>query len=229
MQEQIQNTILSALRAQPLFADCADDVLRAVLSGCRVEDCQPGGIPGGGCPSPCLTILTEGGATVHSVSGGGDFVLRTLRPGDMTGAASLFAVSDAAQTVTHVIADKPTRVVCVSEDAIRSLISTDPAFALRYIAFLTGRIRFLNRRLSCLTAGSAAARLAAWLDTTAPEGASAFDLPVPMSRLCDALDIGRASLYRAEEELTAQGFLVRDGRRITLPDRAGMCRAYALG
>lgn len=228
----MHDMILSVLRAQPLFADCSDASLRSLLPNCVVGDCPPGGVPGGGSPFPCLTILIEGAATVHSVSGGGDFVLRSLRPGDMTGAAGLFAPKSAdadEAAVTHIVADKPTRVLCIREDAVRALIAADPAFALRYAAFLTERIRFLNRRLSCLTAGSAAARLAAWLDTTAPDGEDSFTLPIPMSRLCGILDIGRASLYRAAEELEARGFLIRDGRRVTLPDRAGMCRAYALG
>ncbi|MCQ2429653.1 MAG: Crp/Fnr family transcriptional regulator [Clostridia bacterium] len=172
-----------------------------------------------------MYVLTSGRATVYSVCGGSDFVLRTMRSGDTLGAAALFS---AHGEMTRVIADEPTRVLCIPEQAVRRLIARDPDFALRYITFLSDRIRFLNKRLACLSAGSAAARLAAWLDTTVPEGCTDYDLTIPLSRLCSVLDLGRASLYRALDELETGGWLSRSGKHLILPDRAGMARAYGL-
>ena len=90
---------------------------------------------------------------------------------------------------------------------MRALLTGTPAFALNYVAFLSDRIRFLNRRLACLGAGSAARRLAAWLDASIPDGAAEYELPLSLSRLPDALGVSRASLYRALDELEAAGHI----------------------
>ena len=214
------------LSAHPLFAGLSPALPAGWPAGCAVREYAPGEALCRAGDAPGLWVLASGCATVYTVCGGSDFVLRSLRAGDVFGAAGLFASSG---PVTVVTADKASRALYMPEAVVRHLIENNPAFALRYITFLSDRIRFLNKRLACLTAGTAAARLAAWLDTTVPEGAGAFPLPVPMNRLCDLLNVGRASLYRAADELEARGFLVRDGKTVTLPDRAGMCAAYGLG
>ena len=229
MTTEAPDGMLSVLKSHPLFAACPEPLLARHLSGCRAvtfaagEDLSPDG------EASALCILTEGRVTVYSVCGGSDFILRTMRPGDTLGAAGLFSTAVSRHAVTRVVADKPTRVLRMPEAVVRDMILEDAALALRYIGFLSDRVRFLNKRLACLSAGSAAARLAAWLDTTVPEGDTDFELTVPLNRLCAALDLGRASLYRALDELEADGWLIRDGKHIRLPDRAGMSRAYGLG
>ena len=108
------------------------------------------------------------------------------------------------------------------------MLSVLTALPLNYVAFLSDRIRFLNRRLACLGAGSAARRLAAWLDASIPDGAAEYELPLSLSRLPDALGVSRASLYRALDELEAAGHIARSGRHISLPDRERMRRAFGL-
>ncbi len=226
--------MLSVLTALPLFAGCPEDVLADVL----LPDCRMA-VYAAGEPirqyddPPVLCILTEGSASVHTPGEGSECLLRVLHTGDVFGVATLFAASPA---VTRVTAEQPTRVLIASESAVRALLTGTPAFAMNYIAFLSDRIRFLNRRLACLGAGSAARRLAAWLDTSVPnvtpegtpEGAAEFDLPLSLSRLPDALGVSRASLYRALDELEADGHIVRSGKHIRLPDRARMRRAFGL-
>ena len=106
---------------------------------------------------------------------------------------------------------------------------TDGDLAMRYIDFLSDRIRFLNRRIATLTAGSAERRLAAWLDTVMPDSTDRIVLPFPVNRLADTLGLGRASLYRAFDDLTASGYLTRDGKTVILHDRTAMRQANGLG
>lgn len=176
-------------------------------------------------PPPFLCILTQGTAAVYTPGEGSDCLLRVLHAGDTFGVANLFSNTP---PITRVVALKQTQALCMKEDALRTLIEEDSALGMRYIAFLSDRIRFLNRRLSCLGAGPAPRRLAAWLDMTAPEGENVFLLPLSMSRLADTLGLGRASLYRVMEQLTQEGYIRREGKEILFMDRSGMRTFYRL-
>ena len=156
--------MLSVLTALPLFAGCPPDVLaKVLLPDCRMATYEAGESIRQYDDPPVLCILTAGSASVHTPGEGSECLLRVLHAGDVFGVATLFAASPA---VTRVTAEQPTRVLIVSEAAVRALLTGTPAFALNYVAFLSDRIRFLNRRLACLGAGSAARRLAAWLDAS---------------------------------------------------------------
>jgi CRP-like cAMP-binding protein len=78
---------------------------------------------------------------------------------------------------------------------------------------LAGRVRFLNRKIQCFTAGSAERRLALWLLSEEEE---VITLPSSLTTLSDMLDIGRASLYRALDKLENSGLISREGRNIAL-------------
>ena len=218
--------MLSVLTALPLFAGCPPDVLaKVLLPDCRMATYDAGESIRQYDDPPVLCILTAGSASVHTPGEGSECLLRVLHTDDVFGVATLFAASPA---VTRVTAEQPTHVLIVSEAAVRALLTGTPAFALNYVAFLSDRIRFLNRRLACLGAGSAARRLAAWLDASIPDGAAEYELPLSLSRLPDALGVSRASLYRALGELEAAGHIARSGRHISLPNRERMRRAFGL-
>ena len=92
-----------------------------------------------------------------------------------------------------------------------------------YIGFLSDRIRFLNRKIKFFTSGTAERRLALYLDSF-PE--DSFKIDESMSAVADMLDIGRASLYRAFDRLTEDGFIRRERDEITLLNRAEMVIYY---
>jgi len=47
-----------------------------------------------------------------------------------------------------------------------------------------------------------------------------------LSSLSELLDVGRASLYRAFDRLTADGYLIKEGRKIILLNPVAMLDAY---
>jgi len=49
-----------------------------------------------------------------------------------------------------------------------------------------------------------------------------------MNSLCELLDIGRASLYRAFDKLTDDGFIIREGDKITIVNRQAMLDCYKI-
>jgi DNA-binding MarR family transcriptional regulator len=96
-----------------------------------------------------------------------------------------------------------------------------------FLEFLSGKIRFLNRKIVTLTAGSAERRLAYFLDTSIPEGKDdTAEITVQMNSLCEMLNLGRASLYRAADRLCEEGFIERIGKTIRIINRKGMMDKY---
>ncbi len=219
--------ITDILKAHPLFSQCSNALLDTAADGCRLSDFASGEVIKSYDDTPILCIIVKGEVLVHGKEGAADLLLRILRPGDTFGVASLLG-QHGGDPVTRVTASTPTQALCMSEETLRSLLLSDSALAMRYIDFLADRIRFLNRRISCLGAGSAEKRLCAWLDSVIPEGMDSWDhtLRLSMSRLADVLGLGRASLYRALDTLSEQGLISREGKVIRIPDRAAL-RAFA--
>ena len=103
------------------------------------------------------------------------------------------------------------------------LLESDRAVLYNYIEFLSDRIRFLNKKIRFFTSGSAERRLALYLDSFNEEK---IELEAGMSAIADMLDIGRASLYRAFDKLTEDGFILRDKDTVTLINRTEMINYY---
>ena len=76
---------------------------------------------------------------------------------------------------------------------------------------------FLNRKLYLLSSGTAEQRLASFLLDNLPFGQAA-ELPMPLSKLSLALNVSRASLYRAFDALTESGAVVKEGRKVCIND-----------
>lgn len=214
---------LAVLSAHPLFRGISPDALSDCFSGTvgRTREFLPEEVifPDGNGP-PSLGILLSGKATVSPPDRGNNVLLRMLRAGDSFGIANLFCNEP---FVSVIRAAENCVCLFLPEAAVRRLLDTDPAFRENYIAFLAGRIRFLNRKIGYLTAGGAERRLAVYL---AGLGEGEIRLAEPISSLSDLLNLGRASLYRAFDRLEADGWLIRKGRKLRLTDPAGMLDAY---
>lgn len=143
-----------------------------------------------------------------------------LLPGDAFGAAALYG-GDADDTfVTEVVAYKASVVQFIPEETLTALCREDARIAENYIRFLTGRIRFLNRAMNGAGGGTAEDKLRRYLLSHSDE-AGRVRLPCSLSGLSARLDVGRSSLYRALDELSARGFLRRDGKDIYIHVQGG--------
>ena len=107
------------------------------------------------------------------------------------------------------------------------LRSKNPPSYENYVRFLTQRIEFLNQKIQYLTAGCAERRLSLYLISQIPEDEVATRLDISAVSLADLLDLGRASLYRAMDRLSADGFLTRDGHIYTLHHREQLLTHYS--
>ena len=213
---------LDRVRANPLFADVPESVLRELMTAnmAEIKSFAVGKLLLPENTEPQAGLILSGKASVTTPDAGRSVLLRYLGAGDLFGIANLFSKDP---FVSQIRATKPTKCFLLSESGVKRLLRESEAFREHYIAFLGNRIRFLNRKIGYLTAGTAERRLALYLSSL---GAGKVRLPISISDLSELLDIGRASLYRALDRLEADGYLTRSGKEWTLPDPAVLQHAY---
>lgn len=140
-------------------------------------------------------------------------VMSTLQRGAMFGAAALF--NSEPEYATKITAIEHSRVLFLPQRLIKRMIEREPDIAENYIRYLSERILFLNRKIYFLTAGTAEQRLAGFLLDNLAVGEFS-EMPMTMHRLADALNMSRASLYRAFDELTASGAVSKQGKLVCI-------------
>ena len=189
---------LSALRLCAVFSDASEETLRG-LTVCRCGNFRAGEfIYSADSFEKSLGIIISGKVEVFGENENKRVRLNSLSQGDMFGAAALFGKGEGY--VSTVVSKTASEVLFVSESKMKEIIVSDPAVSLAYIAFLSDRIRFLNKKISAFTAKSADAAVAAALLT---EESDSFELNI--SRLSKRLGIGRTSVYRSLELLEKSG------------------------
>ena len=208
-----------------LFSECSRELLNSIGGECDLSDFVGGESIIDDSGKHSLYIILSGTAAVYTRDENRDFLLRTVSAGDTLGVANLFAQEP---FVSRVISLENVRLMTVSVDAVSHLIKSDGGVAMKYILFLSDRIRFLNRRIAILSAGSAERRLAAWLDASCPRDVDSLVIPISMSALADALGLGRASLYRAFDDLRDGGFIKRQKNQVVFTDKQGMLTSLSL-
>jgi len=148
-----------------------------------------------------LAFVLEGHLRVFH----GRVVMNDLHPGDVFGAAALYGSTEPYRsTVTAVT---PCRILLIPQETVSLWMAAVPRVGENYVRFLSDRIRFLNRRLSTLTAGPADDKL--WRYLLAHRDAQGVVSLPGMTELAERLDMGRSSLYRSLDALTDAGHIRR--------------------
>lgn len=204
-----------------LFQGLTRDDLRAALSG---EDSYYGSYRRGQVIySPtdfqrALGVLLEGAVTVTKEGEPGHaMIVSVLRRGEAFGAAALF--NQREDYVTTLTAREDCRILFFPQETVSRFLR-DPRMAENYVRYLSGRIHFLNGKIDSLIAGTGQRKLAQYLLSALDHsgGQPRVELPCSLSGLADRLHMGRASLYRAFEQLQREGVARRSGRTVVILD-----------
>lgn len=201
--------LYAKISEQPLFVGGSERVIKDALEKAqylKVKSGQPADI----CNA--MVYIISGSVCVYSADDRRRLLLRKIDCGGVFGVAALFS----GDVVSRVYAKGDTLLAVFSAESVRQMLERDKTLMYNYIAFLSDRISYLNRKITYLTAGSAERKLAVFLDTASGDSVS---LPVNFTLLSDMLDIGRASLYRALEKLEGDGCILRCGNEIKILDR----------
>lgn len=157
----------------------------------------------------CLGVVLRGRIQVRRET----LLMATLGDGDVFGAAALF--TDQADYPTTLTALDACDALLIPEESVRLLLRECGAFAEDYAVYLSGRIRFLSRRLEAVSAGSNRGKLAQYLLDNA---GAAGEITLSATQLCQRLGVGRATLYRAFSALEQAGIIARTGKTIRVLD-----------
>lgn len=208
----LERTELDRVLTSPLFAGVEEETVRAALTGPQAvrRAYQKGDILYAPHDfSRSLGILLHGTVSVHKE----DLPVSQLGPGDLFGAAALF--NQEADYVTTLRARTPCAVLYLTQGRVEELLDRHPQVRHNYLAYLSGRIRFLSAKVDQLAGPTAQDKLLHYLQRRAPEGPSDCSL----TELAARLGMGRATLYRALDALEAEGTLRREGKTLRLMTR----------
>ncbi len=187
---------------------------------CRIQTYEKGGvIYDVHSYSREISLILRGRVRADKVMADGSrFVMNTLGAGSIFGVAAVF--NDEEDYVTTLTAMEKSRMVFLPQELLREMMRRDFTVAENYIAFLSGRIRFLNGRIDALVVSGSSRALAKYLFTASVDsGTGELRLPVTISTLASMLNMGRASLYRAFDELEKNGLIEKNGKTITIKDK----------
>ena len=140
-----------------------------------------------------LGVVLEGRIQVNK----GPLIMSVLGPGELFGAAALF--NDRPDYATTLTARTPCALVLLPQDLVEELMGRWPQVGRNYVAYLSGRIRFLSAKIDALTAGPALRKAARYLLSRQAAGTAELDCSV--TDLAHRLGVSRASLYRALDGL----------------------------
>jgi len=190
----------------PLFCGVPKEISEKLLSshGCAARDFGRGEVVYDHENfKKALAVLLSGRLQVSKkTADGGELIMSALYPPSLFGAAALF--NDSGTYASVITAKEDSRVLFLPRAPLLSAMKESPTFAENYIRYLSERIEFLNRRIMRLTAGTAEQRLAGFLLDNLP-GETGAARSLPMTDTAKALNMGRASLYRAMERLEKIG------------------------
>lgn len=136
--------------------------------------------------------------------------IKTFESGSCFGAAAVFGGD---RYVSTVIAKSDIEVLFITEEQLKKMFFEYPLTSLNYINFLSEKVRFLNKKLSLLSCGSAEDTVLKYLSSSADSEGYA-QIPKSMTLLSKMLGLGRASLYRSLDTLESQGIIIRENNKI---------------
>ena len=214
---------LSVLKQAPVFQGIDEIVLEHVAqdSKCRMERYVKGQhIYDLTHFRPCFGILLSGAVLCEKPTADGSAILvANLKPGDCFGAEVLYG--DRAEYPFVLTAQQETEILMIPQAVLSRTMRRNFQIAENYVRYLTQQLWLQSQHLSVLTAGPVLQRLSAFLLNRADAEGSVQSSMISVSR---QLHIGRASLYRAMEELKNRGLVRKEGKTLTILDQEGLRR-----
>ena len=155
-------------------------------------------------------VIVKGSAQVEK----NGLILSRLKANDIFGTVTLY--NETKDFVNNIVALTDCTVIFISPDGIDFLIESSPDFSKEYIRYLSKRIYFLNSRINSFGESSTKEKLLSFVRSNAVDGE--FSLAAGVTTLSRALNISRASIYRAFEELEAEGKITKDGKAVKITE-----------
>lgn len=219
MKEKKEKEMISLLQNTFLFQNISEEEIKQVLADDRAETVffEKGTIIYDKLHyRKSIGILLQGEAAVLKEPGENKTILfNILKKGDTFGGAALYHKSH--EFIGTIKAQKDCLILFLNGQILQSLFLMDIQFAENYISFLSHAVVFLNKKIDGFTLSDTERKVYAYLKKN--QKGQKVVLPYSYSSLAEALNMGRASLYRVLDLLSEQGKIERKGREIYLLDR----------
>ena len=168
-----------------------------------------------------LGFVIKGECWVGRCTGGNFIPLNVIEESGSFGVVAILSEYDSFPTT--VMAKTSCTVLFISKQSIDRLMENDLQVTRNIVSFLARKINFLNDKLATFSGGCIEEKLAGYiLSLKKKHGSLEFDFNKKKS--AEALNCGRASLYRAIESLEADGIITVKDKKIQIIDPEGLER-----
>lgn len=168
-----------------------------------------------------LGFIFKGECTVGRPVGGSVIPLNVAGKYDSFGILSCFSERDEFPTV--ITAKSACTVMFIYADQLRILMDKSSRISINIIEFLTRKINFLNDKIAAFSGSSIEEKLAGYiLELHKKHNTLEFDFNKKKS--AEALNCGRASLYRGIDALKSAGYITFEEKKIIINDLKGLER-----
>jgi len=168
-----------------------------------------------------LGFVLRGSCVVEKLNARGPVPLNIISKGDSFGIMAV--LSDKEEFPTRIVAKNSATVVFISKEDVLDLIKRYPTVMFNLIRFLTEKIVFLNQKVATFSADSVQCKLASFI-LNEYKKTSSLSFAFNCKRTSDAINVGRASLYRAIGTLCEEKIIEFENKTITIIDLEGLER-----
>ena len=147
--------------------------------------------------------------------------LNTLKAEESFGIVTVFSARDEFPTLVK--AKVSSNVIFFSADDIKVLVTKSPEISLNVIEFLTRKINFLNDKIAAFSGSSVEEKLAGYI-LGLQRKYNSLEFEFNKKKGSEAINCGRASLYRAIEALESTGDISIENKKIYIKDLEGLER-----
>ena len=162
-----------------------------------------------------------GDCLISRQSGDSTVPLNTVKQNDSFGITAIFSTREYFPTV--ITAKTASTILFLSEQSLRTLIEKDARVSINIIEFLTEKINFLNDKIAAFSGSSIEEKLANHI-LLLSKNHSSLEFDFNKKKSAEALNCGRASLYRAISALESAGYISVKDKKIIINDPEGLER-----
>ena len=229
MNEQPPLNIAALLSHVPLFSGLDTGEIARIARGTREIHVDKGDIlfHKGDSPTGFYLVVCGQVKLAFSSSQGSEKVVDILSQGQTFGEAVMFMERP---YMVYAQALKDSQLLLIAKSAILDELEKDPKLGRKMIASLSMRLHHLITDVEAYSLHSGRQRIIGYLlrETTDTDAAAlTVTLPTNKGIIASRLNLTQEHFSRILHELTEAGFIVVEGRRITIPDVPKL-RAYDL-
>ena len=168
-----------------------------------------------------IGFVSKGECMVYRQTNTGLVPLNAAKMYDSFGIISVF--SSRGDFPTYVKANNACTVIFMDSEDLKELVKKCPQVSLNVINFLANKIDFLNDKIAAFSAGSIEEKLINHI-ISLQKKFNSLEFDFNKKKSAEALNCGRASLYRALDALEKDGYISFASKKIHITDLKGLER-----